>query len=64
MDKENIDLNKKLEWATDTLQLAEKSKSELNKNMNQTNDGLRVQPRKVKVMLKKAEDSKAPFGKG
>lgn len=59
LDKENIDLKKRLEWATDTLQLAEKSKSELNENMIQTNDGLKVQLRKAKVMLKEAEHSKA-----
>lgn len=37
--KESIDLKKKPEWATDTLLLSEKSKSELKKSMNQTNDG-------------------------
>lgn len=57
LTKENIDLKTKLECSTDTLQLAEKSKSEL-KNSNQTNDGLREQLRKAKVVLKQTEESK------
>lgn len=59
LDKENIELKRKLEWLMDTLQVAENSKSELNKNMIHTNEDLRVQLRKAKVMLKETEDSKA-----
>ena len=59
LTKENNDLKTKLEWSTDTLHLAEKSKSELKKNLNQANDGLREQLRKAKVMLKETEESKA-----
>lgn len=59
LDKDNIDLKEKLESLTDTWQRAEKSKSELDKNMIQTNDGLSVQLQEANVMLNEAEDSKA-----
>lgn len=59
LTEENIDLKTKLEWSTDKLYLAEKSKSELKKNLNQADDGLREQLRKARVMLKGTEESKA-----
>lgn len=59
MTKENIDFKTRLEWAANTLRLAEKSKSGLKRDLNQANTGLGEKLRKVKVLLKKAEESKA-----